>query len=781
MKRLLWVFVFLISFFCAKASHIVGGEFELLYISGNTYRINLILYFDEINGDPDAFDNPVTVRIFRKRDNAIILNALTLQLVSRTDVGYTQLECSDGEIVTDRILYSTTVNLSSAVYTDPEGYYIAWERCCRNYGITNIFSDPQPGGAQFAGQTFYLEFPPVVKNGQPFINSSPSLFPPLNDFACPYIPYYVDFAGVDNDGDSLVYSLVTPLNTFTADALPLPNPPGLARPGPYPTVNWRPGFGLNNIMNGVTNLSITTDGFLTVTPKNAGLYVFAVRCQEFRDGVKIGEVRRDFQMLVVQAGGCPDVVNPPKPSIEGKALGGASFSTSGTLSISFANTVPIADRCFEVKVSDPSTLRPDDNFQENIKIKAVALDFKKNINEVLPAVTTDLIMNGEEAFFRICFPQECPYKPGSFQIGIVASDDACALPLTDTLRVTVTIEPPPNHVPAFSNSDEIIETIEEGDAMQSWPIQVIDADGDEIQYRLVAVGFTLEDFGMSFTGNLTGQETGTLNKTLSWNPKCDIYDFTQKTNFELYFIVNDIDDCLIKHADTTRFNLTITDFSQITPPVINNSILNNADTIEVDLKMYGDPLILDVTGSDIDNTAILLRSSGIGFNASAYGVEFPSDFKIGSVASRFIWELQCDSIDLELKNAFEFRFMVVDSLNKCKFYKADTLHMIVNILPPDEEHFVPPNVFSPNGDEKNDFFAMAQYDETFDEFVTILPEDNCYGEFISIRIYDRWGKQVYESYNRDFRWYGNGMPVGVYFYYIKYSNRDYKGIVSLRF
>ena len=106
MKRLLWVFVFVISFFCAKASHIVGGEFELLYISGNTYRINMILYFDVINGASGA-ENPLpNLRIFRKRDNAVITNGLTLSLISRTRVGYTQLECSDGELITDRIFYS---------------------------------------------------------------------------------------------------------------------------------------------------------------------------------------------------------------------------------------------------------------------------------------------------------------------------------------------------------------------------------------------------------------------------------------------------------------------------------------------------------------------------------------------------------------------------------------------------------------------------------------------------------------------------------------------------
>jgi hypothetical protein len=779
MKKLLLLFFFLVICFAAKSSHIVGGEFELVYISGNTYRVNMILYFDSLNGHPDAFDNPVTVRIFRKRDHVIILNALTLAFISRTDVAYTQLACSDGEIVTDRIYYSTTVVLSSSVYNDPGGYYIAWERCCRNYQITNIYSDP-PGGPRFAGQTFYLEFPAVVKNGQPFINSSPRLFPPLNDFACPYIPYYVDFAGVDDDGDSLVYSLVTPLNTWTADAFPLPD--NLPRPGPYQNVQWKPGFGLDNILSGVTNLKISTDGFLTVTPRDVGLYVFAVRCEEFRDGVKIGEVRRDFQMLVVQAGGCPDIVNPPKPSIVGRGPGAVDFGTTGVITVSYLNTVPIGERCFEVKISDPSTLRPDDFFQENIKIKAIAIDFSKKIDEVLPAVTTDFIENGEEAFFEICFPNACPYKEGgTFQIGIIAFDDACALPLTDTLIVTVYIEPPPNQVPAFSNADEIIETVEEGDVVQTWPLQVSDGDGDVIKYRLVPVGFNLADFGMSFTGSLTGQETGTLNKTLSWDPKCDIYDFTQKNNFELYFIVEDLDDCLFTHADTTRFNLTITDFSQITPPTINNSVVNNADTIEVNLKMYGDPLIFDVTGNDVDNTLILLRGDGIGFSAAAYGVIFPQDFNQGTVASQFTWELLCDSIDLKIKDAFEFRLLVVDSLNKCGFYKADTLHVIVNVEPPDEESFMPPNVFTPNGDDKNAFFAMVEYDEASNAFINILPDDNCFGEFVNIRIYDRWGKQVFESFNRDFRWHGEGMPVGVYYYCVRYSNRDYKGIVSLRF
>ena len=52
------------------ASHIVGGEFELLYIEGSRYQLNLILYFDVVNGNPGARDPDATVRIFRKFDTA---------------------------------------------------------------------------------------------------------------------------------------------------------------------------------------------------------------------------------------------------------------------------------------------------------------------------------------------------------------------------------------------------------------------------------------------------------------------------------------------------------------------------------------------------------------------------------------------------------------------------------------------------------------------------------------------------------------------------------------
>jgi hypothetical protein len=335
--------------FPVMASHIVGGEFELVYVSGSSYRVNLILYFDKKNGQAGAKDQNITASIFRKRDNAHMMYVY-LSKPTETLVEYTQPECIISELLTSKLVYTTLIDLPASDFDDPLGYYIVWERCCRNYNevdnhdvLINIISEVPAGNndPNAAGQTFILEFPPVVKNGKPFINSSPQLFPPLSDYGCSGQPYYTDFAGTDADGDSLVYSIVTPLNTHSSAAIPEPGPM------PFEEVKWKFPYSLHNILGGNPDLKISSDGLLTVTPgKATGLFVFAVKCEEFRNGEKIGELRRDFQMFVVNC----KIAAPPK--ILGRKLGATSFTYENTMPLTFSNTVSDENRCIEVQVTD---------------------------------------------------------------------------------------------------------------------------------------------------------------------------------------------------------------------------------------------------------------------------------------------------------------------------------------------------------------------------------------------------------------------------------------------
>ncbi len=892
------------------ASHIVGGEFELIHISGDMYRLNLIYYFDKVNGFknpngtqslPEQVDPTLTANIFRKSDNSFVRSVL-LSFQTKTKVDYTQLKCSDDGLQTERLYYTTLISLPADQYNDPLGYYVSWQRCCRNYQIDNINSinvTQNPNSPLYAGQTFYLEFPAVVKNGKPFINSSPRLFPPLSDYACPGRFYYVDFAGVDDDGDSLRYSMVTPLNTTQPIAYPIRSP------GPYPDVLWKSGFSLEHIMRGLPDLSISNEGLLTVTPTLQGLFVFAVKVEEFRDKLKIGESRRDFQMLV--ADNCAPA-SPPK--IVGKKLTDATFTYDNFMSVSFNNTVADQDRCIIVRVSDPDSEVTADNV-EQIRIRAIGLNFKdKDLNEILPTVTTDLLVAGGVKEFRICFPQ-CPYFIGGpYEVGIIAMDDACSLPLMDTLKVSVNVEPPPNANPYFTTNVNTIILVNEGDKI-SFPFQIRDDDLDTLLVSPMTEGFLLTPAGMKFT--ITDQQNGLVNGVLSWNADCGLFDFTKRTNFQIKIRVEDKDQCEANEPVFAVYNLTVK-LPGNADPVIDTDLTGAVNERKVlGLKRYvGESLSFTVTGRDlVDNDFLSLTGVGKGFSLSDYGISFSPTSGNGTVQSKFQWAVSCadfTKFSNDKVESLSFQFIVVDNSNKCRLYKADTVDVSVKIFPPTnsapallvnslnpnlklinnqldvtlgqqislglqgvdadispskdvlkltllkaegnvplegfaftpvegkspiettwvwnpdcaifqngvyendytltfriaddrcftatadtvqinikvrdvdgtDEFFTPINFFSPNDDGFNDYYSMDIKDKNTGELQNVLPLDNCVAQFQGVRIYNRWGNQVFESVERNFRWYAKGESAGVYYYVIKYTYKEYKGSLSIR-
>src|SRR5689334_12691841 len=112
MKRLAFVLSLLLST-SVYASHIVGGEIEMLHVGPFRYRINLIYYFDVAHNpdlDPQAEEPFIQSAIFRKSDDMFIQN-VTLNWSSKHRVPYTQPDCSSGEIITDKITYSNPIDL----------------------------------------------------------------------------------------------------------------------------------------------------------------------------------------------------------------------------------------------------------------------------------------------------------------------------------------------------------------------------------------------------------------------------------------------------------------------------------------------------------------------------------------------------------------------------------------------------------------------------------------------------------------------------------------------
>ncbi|GAB3247268.1 hypothetical protein GCM10027347_02760 [Larkinella harenae] len=286
--------------------HIYGGDLNLQAATRPGYfTLTLTLYLDQANATPDSYEREIQLFIFRKRDHAPVGSPIVRQTNSQP-VRYDNQACADLRNLSVLAMnYRTDLYLDPAVYNDPAGYYIVWDRCCRSADISNI---QNPGEE---GMLFYMEFPPVQRNGTAFTNSSPQFSFPNGEYICVNKPFVLNFGATDRDGDQLRYSLVTPLAGYTDNSGQNTVGDGSSHIT-YPEVAWLPGFSATNSIPGRPPLRIDPQtGQLSVTATQVGLFIFAVLCEEYRNGIRIGAVRREFQMPVVDCGNR----TPPRPLI----------------------------------------------------------------------------------------------------------------------------------------------------------------------------------------------------------------------------------------------------------------------------------------------------------------------------------------------------------------------------------------------------------------------------------------------------------------------------------
>ena len=846
-----------------RATHIVGGEFELIHLEEYNYQLSLIQYFDQVNGSPGAEDLYADVYIFRKSDDAFMEVRRLFNDNNSTFVPYTDPACTNDQLITRRILYTAQLELPPATYNDPEGYYIVYERCCRNYNITNL-TDPRE-----TGQTFYLEFPPVVVADEFFKNSSPQLFPPLSDYACINELFYFDFRGTDKDGDSLSYRLSVPLNSSIFSAVPTPTP------APHPEVELSSGLDINTMVPGAPSLFMDSTGFLRVRPNQLGLFVFAVTVDEFRNGKKIGSLNRDFQMLVI------DCQTGTPPQVSARVPGRPEIYKGVSEVIKFAAE---DEKCVQLLVTDPDA-------PERITIKAKAVNFQANMNEVFPPVTQFTKGAGDTLIFNICLPN-CPLTDsGPAIIDFLVMDDACSLPLLDTIRMIFDVEAINNAAPFIVDNQEALSVNLNAGETYELVVQGKDNDGDILSLDVVSdiEGFRLQDYGMTFQTLAAGP--GEITKVFRWTPNCEDYELDTFNQLGLKFQLEDGSGCLNSSSDSLKVDFQVT-VPQNQKPLISTTGLNTVDTT----IFIGETLTFSVIGTDPDNDFLTLEAVGEGFELLDLGINFQNTSGIGRVGSVFSWRVLCENLDLTIKDEFQFLFILTDQ-GACNTSDSDTIRVNVRVVPtanvapeisingpveetgpqafeaqavvgsqiffrvtgtdadndilvlrldkvlygdaeirredvnfnffdaqgigqvasqfywiPDciflkegfqdsefklffsvteqncfeskaasltitlkltdkplgFEAFEPPNVFTPNGDDKNQYFELPN-----------LPIGSCARRFESIEIYNRWGKPVYISQEREFRWYGDGAPQGLYFYQIKYGDFLYKGTVSL--
>lgn len=757
-------FLVLLGLMCfvlqAQATHIVGGEFELIHLQGNRYQLSLILYSDNINiEDPAAIDPYATVHLWQKSANTRV-RSISLPKVSHTQVAYTNPDCAIPQLSTSKVIYSAEITLEESIFNHEQGYYINYERCCRNGVINNI---ERPGEV---GQAFYLEFPAVAKNGVQFINSSPSLFPPLSDFARLGYPFYFDFRGTDADGDSLAYSLVTPLAGSSSQAQGNVLPP--PRPAPYTPVQWAPGYSREQMVPGNPALRINSEGFIQLTPTQTGLFVFSVMAEEFREGKKIGEVRRDFQLLVYDYEG-----SDFPPSLQAQKQAGGPFYKDEIILTDQDFTDFENNRCLSLQVSDQDVdSQGEDGGWEPLEFRIRPLNFSGTSTEGFLSVSRGGVNQDQRTFnLELCLPLCPPNQNEPYIFDVIAYDDACALPLSDTLRVTVDVSVGPrNQAPVTRTSlsatqtDDIDLYRQLGQTI-NFAVSGSDPDGDLLSLRAVGDGFSLQEYGMEFDPK---EGAGPLQSQFYWNPTCSNANLAAKNSFTVFFITEDEDVCNDSSADTVAVYMGINPPPN-DPPALE---ITGMESYMVDADLAPDTtLIFNLRGYDSNTGDTLsLRLDSLASSSASLSYTWQdAQAAGGEVNSRLSLQPDCSIFEGgQTENTFTFYFSIAD--NPCFTQKRDTLSLQLTLREQNISFsdIQLPNVFTPNGDGINDVFKIEY-----------LPGDACYNRFENIRILNRWGRLLYETTSRNFEWDGGRFPAAVYYYQVNYTNTQYRSTLSL--
>ncbi len=647
MKTLKFLLLFIL-FFSIKshARHIVGGEVRLVYLGvGDNYKIILNLYFDNLKGVPAAVDKDINVGVYNKISHQRVGNFKLTRDLQVQNVPYASGACQTGSLSTGIIVYTREVSLNPDIYRSLGGYIMVWERCCRTNDITNIYVPDE------MSNTFYAEFPPIRRNGVIFRNSTPNLGVPPGDYLCINNPVSINFGGTDADGDALVYSLTTPFDATVAS-------PGNARPfdgqnipanyyyNVVPTVNFLPGYSataaiLSNVAGGELTIDAST-GVLTVTPNEAGLFVFSVKCEEFRAGVKIGEVRRDYQFLVKV---CP--------------------------------------------------------------------------SNSLPTLTLNT-------------PQNQPYIVGNEMVIDVEAND----PLCFSLNIKDT----PN---------EIISQI-----------KLIPAIGSE--------NFTAADYTISANNINLGTSGISNNVTICWN-KCKV---NTSTTARFVFDV-EIRDGGCPNVGIAKQRVVLNVKGKInTKPKINiigSSPSFNTTTLIGDV-LIGEDLFIDLSGIDIDNDSIRFSANDLDVDFGGVGATFTSISGKGRATAQFKIKPNCNNVNTNgHSDTLQFKFILKESGGDCQVLRDSIeINIIIKDAEVDLSTFTPYNVFTPNEDAKNAYYALDN-----------LPKDNCIYNFRNFTVYNRWGKRIYETTDKNFKWEAKNSPAGLYYYYLDYNQKQYKGSISI--
>ncbi len=365
--------VLLPSFFHdLSARHIIGGEMTYECLGqGSTpdlrnYLITMKVYRD-CSSNGAEFDDPAEIGLYQQATSGL------WSFIDVYNVNHNPVIGIDPSRDNPCLIIPPDVCVEEAVYefelTDlpviDGDYRLAYRRCCRNNTIANII-EPESSGATFGVNLTSL--------AQQECNSSPTFddFPPIVICAGEDIDF--DHAASDVDGDQLVYEFCAPqLGGGNRGSFDMPGDPRACdgiTPDParclptYPPVNYVvPTYSPTAPMAGdpVVDINPAT-GLISGVPEITGQFVVGVCVREFRAGVEISRIQRDFQFNVAI---CEPTVVAAISADTVTSTRVFSLSSCGSATIDFenlsGNTAFIREYLWEFYVDSDTLTRSERN------------------------------------------------------------------------------------------------------------------------------------------------------------------------------------------------------------------------------------------------------------------------------------------------------------------------------------------------------------------------------------------------------------------------------------
>ncbi|WP_266364043.1 T9SS type B sorting domain-containing protein [Tellurirhabdus rosea] len=254
------------------ATHVRAGEITTRRISNTslTYEITVTLYFDEVGGRGASETEDDFPLCFGDGTPSFPVPRVERRPINR----------------------NTTINIYRTVHTypGPGTYNLSVSISNRNENTRNI---PNSVNTTFELRTTIVVSAPLG------LNSTPVMLNPPLDSARVGQKFCHNPAAFDSDGDSLAYRLTVSAGRQSGE--------DVACRGPQPVAGYiRPEvIGQNPTTEagaGPATLTIDprTGDLCWDAPAERGQYNIAFIIEEYRDGIKIGEIVRDIQIVVVE-------------------------------------------------------------------------------------------------------------------------------------------------------------------------------------------------------------------------------------------------------------------------------------------------------------------------------------------------------------------------------------------------------------------------------------------------------------------------------------------------